>query len=236
MIKNILLIISLIFFSSYSFSKDIYNEKKTIDEIVKENNEFPHYEVGSSFLYGIKIKQDFEKSMFWLKKSSEVENNSRADFLLGQMYSYGFTADGSKDSKKALFYYEKSANNDNTEAKLKTAFHYLYNERVLNQEKGLFWLKEAMGDNDLTAYQLYASLLVTAKDQQSILKQLDLVLARSTKGDHLSSFYLGLIYLKNTIVERNLKESKIYFLKAAQQGNLLAEDFIALIDKVNNTN
>lgn len=210
-------------------------ELALIQKIVDVNFEFPHYEVGAAFLSGKILNKDPEKALFWLARSSDIEENDKADYLLAEIYMKGFLGEGYKDIQKAMFFYERSANRGNQEAKLKAAIHYLYNDELLDQEKGLFWLNKAMIDSNLTAHQLYSTLVMRAEDAPTILKQLDLVSIRSDKGDHLSSFYLGLIYLKNSIVKRDLNKSKDYFQRASIQGNLVSEDLIIQINKIQNS-
>jgi len=228
------------FINTMAFDKKevIYNdkiEKILIDKIVNENFEYPHYEVGSAFLSGKILKRDYTKALFWLAQSSEIESNNKADFLLAEIYSKGLLDKNMIDLKKGMFFYERSAERGNSEAKLKAAVNFLYNDSVLNKEKGFYWLNNSMKDDNLTAHQLYSALIITNDDAKTILKQLDFVSIRSEKGDHLSSLYLGLVYLKNNIIKRDLSKSKMYFLRSMNQGNLIAEELLIQIDKIQNT-
>lgn len=216
-------------------NNEIHSEEKEkilIESIVDKKFEYPHYEVGAAFLSGKILNRNFEKAIFWLAQSSELEEYNKADYLLAEIYSKGLLDKKYRDIEKGIFFYERSAKRGNSEAKLKAAVNYLYNDVLFDKDKGLYWLNESMIDGNLTAHQLYTALTMTDKDAPTILKQLDLVLARSNKGDHLSSFYLGLVYLKNNIVKRDLDKSKRYFLVSMNQGNLVAEEFLVQIDKI----
>lgn len=210
-------------------------EQELIKGIVDENLEYPHYAVGTGFLSGKVLEKNAEKALFWLAQSSEVEKYNRADFLIGEIYTKGLIDRRYYNPEKGIFFYERAANRGNEEAKLKLAVNYLYNDSFLDQEKGLYWLNQSLLDNNVTAAQLYSALTLTDEDAKTVLKQLDLVLMRSESGDHLSSFYLGLIYLKNNIVKRDLNQAQVYFLRAIAQGNIIAEEILLQIDKIKRT-
>lgn len=209
-------------------------EQIIIKKIVEENFEYPHYEVGAAFLSGSKLKQNFDKALFWLAQSSEIEKYDKADYLIAEIYAKGLLNIKKPDIEKGIFFYERAATRGNSEAKLKLVVNYLYNENYLDKENGFKWLNELLVEGDLTAHQLYLSLIINNEDKKTILKQLDSVLTKSDKGDHLSSLYLGLLYLKSSVLERDLDKSKMFFVKSFVQGNLIAEDFIMQIDNIKN--
>ncbi len=236
-INKYFLIVFLIF-SPLSFSQGVQYteelEEAIVNKIAEENFEYPYYQVGVNFLSGKKLKLDYKKALFWLAKSSEIEKYNKSDFLIAEIYAKGLMGRNTVDPVKAAFFYDRSSQRGNSDAKIIASVYYLYNDVAYNKDKGLYWLNESIIEDNETAYQLYYLLTLNKSDKVTVKKQLDLILTRSEKGDHLSSFTLGFLYFSGKIIDRDLVKSKRYFLKAMNEGNLASEIFVSQIDKILN--
>lgn len=231
MIKKILLLITLSV-SSLSFAEEIISEEEMINEIASTNIEYPHYEVGVNYLKNKELGVDFNKALFWLAQSSEVEEYEKADYLIAEMYSKGKTPSGIVDYEKALFFYNRSAQRGNTDAKLKLSMHYYFNDIVRDSDKALFWLQESIKDKDQTASLLYYLLSLQESDYEAIKKQLMYFELKAEKGDKDSNFALGYLYLTGKGVDRDLNIAKKHFIFAMNSGIIVSEIFLIQIDKL----
>lgn len=248
MLKKIFLITLCTCLSTNVYSETVKNNnslnsdiKETVDiseeELVKmvseTNLEYPHYAVGIAYLKGTVLPLDYDKALFWLANSSEVESYDKADYLIAEMYSKGKTKTGFVDYQKSMFFYERAANRGNSEAKLKLAVYYSFNDVIRDQDKALFWLQESIKDKNEAATLLYYLMSIQSNDYEAIKKQLLYYEIKAEHGDRDANFALGYLYLTGKGVERNLDLSKKHFLYAMNAGMVISEILINQIDKIN---
>lgn len=204
-------------------------EEDIVNEIASKNIEYPHYAVGISYLKNKLLPYDIEKALFWLAQSSEIENNDKADYLIAEMYFKGQVPSNQVDYKKAIFFYERSANRGNLEAMLKLSAIYLFDEVLFNQKSGLKWLEKSKELKSSTGHLFFYLLTLNKDDINTIQKSLDYHLFANTKN---SNFTLGYLYLTGKGVERDFEKSREYFVKSLSQGISISEIFIVQIDKI----
>lgn len=118
--------------------------------------------LGVLYFKGEYVPINYEKSIMWFSKLSEHGGNIEQSTLynLGGIYLNKI-----KDSAKALFYYQKSAELGYSKAQLRLALEYFdkysYSSTFVepDQQMGLKWLRIAAKQGDPTAQQLLSVLL-----------------------------------------------------------------------------
>mgnify|MGYP002566373612 CR=1 FL=1 len=133
-----------------------------LEKAALQGNEEAQGNLGTMYLKGKRMTADYKKSVIWFSKLSERggEIAQQALFNLGEIYINKI-----KDSKKALFYYQKSAELGYIKAQLRLALEYFdknsYSSFVEpNEEQGVKWLRMAAKQGDPTAQNALAILLI----------------------------------------------------------------------------
>lgn len=234
--KALLILLFSSFLNVYANNNYDISEEKQIEEIASKNIEYPHYEVGSNFLSGKKIEKDYEKALFWLARSSEIEEYNKADYLIAEMFVKGLNKNQEINYEKAVFFYERAAKRGNKDAKLKLAAYYLFNDYLFDKDKALYWIDQSIKDDNEMASMLLYLVSLNKNDYDTIRKEINLLKLRSSHGDSLSSFALGYLYLAGKGVEHNLIESKNYFVLSMLSGNIISEILINQINKLDSSN
>lgn len=231
-LKSILFLF-LLFFVNVSFaSQPKLTEEQLVDYVSNQKVEYPHYELGTNFLSGNLVDKDFDKALFWLAQSSELESYDKADYLIAEMYTKGLNKSNKVNLNTAKIFYERAAKRNNRDAKLKLATYFLFDETLYNQKEGLYWLSQSMKDNNQTAAMLMYLLSLGKDDIKTLSKEIPLLKIRSDNRDHVSSFAMGYLYLSAKGVDRDLNKAKTYFLMSMTEGNIIAEIIIIQIDNI----
>ncbi len=227
-LKKVTLILSMFF----SFNSFALTEEELIKKVSEQKTEYPHYELGAAFLTNKDIKMDTNKALYWFAKSSEIENYDKADYMIAEMYYKGLTSKNKQDLNIAKFFYEKSAERGNKEAKLKLATLYLINEEIKDPQKGIQIIKKEAENNNETASILSYVLSLDKTDRTTISKQIKMLSILSEKGDPFASFQLGLIYFFGNSIDQDLEKAHNLFFKSLRYGLVVSTIFIDQIDKI----
>jgi TPR repeat protein len=155
MMKKIyfLIVIALQSYISHSQIREykaIINESelKTLLYKAEKGDVDAQIELGNRYYKGYGVVQNYEKSVYWTKKSAE-QGLADAQFALAIFYDAGTGVP--KDSKKTLYWLEKSASQGNMYAQFQLGGMYFFGDGVVvNKKKGAAWIKKSMdnGNND----------------------------------------------------------------------------------------
>ena len=83
--------------------------------------------LGSYYEYGTGVRQDYEKALYWYRKSAD-QNNPEGQYQLGKSYYHGNGV--RQDYEKALYWYRKSANQNNPISQFRLGLMYEYGNGV----------------------------------------------------------------------------------------------------------
>ena len=127
MIKNNKKMLLYIFVALASIiSNTLYSQVvKSISQLTKEainNNVTAQCELGGEYLTGSdRLKQNFDKGFYWIKKAAE-NNNSEAQMMLALLYENG--AGTVKDLTKSFYWNSKAANQQDPDAEYRLGVIY----------------------------------------------------------------------------------------------------------------
>ncbi len=83
--------------------------------------------LGTYYEEGNGVRQDYEKALYWYRKSAN-QNNSEGQLQLGILYYDGNGV--RQDYKKAIYWYQKSANQNNSISQFRLGLMYQYGSGV----------------------------------------------------------------------------------------------------------
>ncbi len=160
MIKKICFLI-LVAFQSYLSHSQVRETKAIIDEselkvlIYKAENEDAEaqIELGARYYKGYGLTQDYEKSVYWTKKSAE-HGLPDAQYALAIYYAAGTGV--SKDLEKAFYWFEKSAMQENKQAQFQLGRMYFFGKGVMSdKKKAATWIKKSMNNGSDKAKKIW---------------------------------------------------------------------------------
>ena len=157
-----------------------------------------------------------------LRKSSEM-GNSKATIALIDLL---IVSANQPDRREAFLLCLPLAKSGNSYAQYRLAKMYHNGKGTSkNYSECMKWVEKSAIQNNSRAICLYIDYLM--EDSESDLsKAVKLCVNSAKKGDKYTQFKLGELYLNGVGVEKDLVESKKWFLKAYQSGNEKALDYI----------
>lgn len=110
------------------------------------------YDIGTMYIGGDGVKQDFKKAFYWLQKSAKA-GESRAQSLIGSMY---YSGKGTKqDYQKALYWHKKAAEQGQASSMSELGMMYMMGEGVKqNDKQAVYWFEKACSAGDQKICQL----------------------------------------------------------------------------------
>jgi len=169
--------------------------------------------------HNTKVMTNLEKIIVATEKGDKD-----AQYLLATMYERG--KDVERNPQKALFYYEKAANQEHIDAQYKLAT--MYNQGIgveKNQNKACFYYEKAAKQGHIQAQYLLASAYIYGSGVN-----IDLIKARywyekaAIQGHEVSQYMLGFFYEKGSGVKKDLEKARYWYEKAANQGHQKAKE------------
>lgn len=107
------------FYKGKYISKDDEKSMAYYEKAIRQGDAEDAYDLAQRFMFGVSIKQSDKKSSEWFQiaiegflKRAEETNDDNAEWYLGRTYYKGYGV--TKDYKKAVEWFEKSANQGNT--------------------------------------------------------------------------------------------------------------------------
>lgn len=177
-----------------------------------------------SYLFKISyVLGDFDKCMYWGEKLAKREIPA-VQYYLAEFYEQGVICQ--KDYTKALFWYEKSASNFCIEAFIKIGMFYkngLGTQKDL--KKSFYFFNSAMKQNQKKAvyknagYDIGLLYLTGTEGIRNTQTAFNIFRESAIKGDDKSQFMLAKCYEEGIGVDKYDHFAKIWYEKAAEQGN-----------------
>ncbi len=96
------------------------------------------YKLGEMYNYGEGTEVDFNRAVYWYKKSAD-QGNPNAQYNLGFMYYYGKGT--IIDDELAIYWYKKSAEQGNPFAQYELGI--MYRRGRYKEEEGEYWIKKS---------------------------------------------------------------------------------------------
>lgn len=168
---------------------------------------------------------DMERAIDYLTIAAE-HNISDAQNEMGSLYWNGLWR--KKDIDKSIYWYKKSAKNNNIYGQYNTGrILYIYKQKT---SESRFYLASASKSNFIPAKDLYARYLLENGNHDSDDILAVKLLKDNIKFDYYSSYYrLALCYIYAVGVEQNLKYAE-FLLEGAKKGGI--EEASRWLDRV----
>jgi TPR repeat protein len=143
-----------------AFEQKILTEtKKMFTTAAKQGHAVVQFSLGSVYLNGEGVAQDYTEAARWLRKAAE-KGIAAAQYSLGQMYrdGEGFT----QDSKEAIRWFRKAAGQGgegSVHGEFSLALMYIRGEGVpRDMPEGRRWLQEAADHGHVDARSMFAEI------------------------------------------------------------------------------
>lgn len=182
------------------------------------NQGYDKAQASAGFLYMADSDiQDYTKSEQWLSKAFE-QNNLSACYWLGRLYlEYYYDNHNSMFIKKAIKFYEKSANQGYIFAQSELGHLYWRGELVeQNYEKARVWYEKVVTQDESITKEISKNEMAYWKYRE-IEYKIELERINNLKG--LSAFRLGDIYAQGKGIEKNQKLAHEWYEKATNNYN-----------------
>lgn len=203
--------------------------------ILSEENGYTHftayekYQLGKIYFEGIQTKQNIDKGLHWLEKST-FDGDYNAPYLLHEIHSKGVYVE--KNMEIAELYLNIAAELNNPYAQYALGKIELQRNNV---DKGLEWLKKSAQLGNSDAYYQLGSIYSLEKygiNKQNIAdncfsKALELY-TKSFKNcpDGNTAYNIGVMYHYGFGVERNIDEAIKWYKRSLELGNNRASEKI----------
>ena len=193
------------------------------------------YCLGKSYYLGINNEQDYEKAIYWFRKSAE-QGHINATYNLGLCYYYGQGVEG--NSKQASEYFRIAANRGHAMAQYKLANCLFFGNR--NQEdilEAIKWFEAAAAQgiilaknnvaaiylfNDPTNYLAGTSDIDKVGFPQFYDKGISYLQECADAGITEAYLNLGKVYSNGIAVEKDSETALEYYQKALDAGYAMA--------------
>jgi len=200
------------------------------------------YELGMRYLLGYQTSIDNQQAIYWLNKAAK-QNHALAQYQLANQYMAGnfvnqsttrsihfFTVAAKQNIQAAKFALKHfaengygdlvNAENGDKEAQYQLAIHYLNEEKITKQKKGLEWLRLAADQSHPAALlkigNLYTSGVILEKNQTKAFE----AYAKAAELDNADAqFQLSQMYKKGLGTTQNQLLAARWLSRAANQGH-----------------
>ena len=175
--------------------------------------------LGACYYQGRGIPKDYEKAVYWWKKSAEG-GNPAAQYFLGACYARGNGI--GKDEKKAVELYQRAAEAGFALAQFDLAMAYKSGLGGIPKcpENAFYWTERSASQGYARA-ELYLGVCYTEGrgtpvDYAAAMKWYR---KAADQGDTDAQVCIGYQYLRGNGVDKDAEKAEEYFLSAAQNGN-----------------
>jgi TPR repeat protein len=203
------------------------SETETVKELkteAKKGDATAQYLLGGAYYFGKGTSVDNEKAFEWFEKSAE-QDNSDAQYYLGIMNKNG---DGiSPNSEQAFFWFKKSAEQNDVDAQYELASIYdLGNGTLKDRRNAIHWYEKSAenGNEDAKKYLKFMFDFIGNEDLPNDQKSIENCKKLANQDNDIAQFYLGLLYLNGTGVEKDIKQTKYWIAKSIAGGNSKAQE------------
>lgn len=169
--------------------------------------------LGYSYDDGDGVKKNSKEAVKWYKKSADLGELG----AVAQLGIHYYEGDGvAKDEEKAKKYFTKAAEGGNAIAQYYLGCMYVENEDEMDIEKFLYWMEKAAAQKLAVAYtQLGMSYIF---DLEKVTEGLELLEKAAKEDEPHAIAFLGIMYYKGEIIERNEAKGIKLLQKAAKLG------------------
>ena len=170
-------------------------------ELAKKGNAIAQFYLSRSYSSTKnRNERNYEKSVYWLKKSAE-QGDSRAQKSLGGKYRKG-KGGVKKDLTKSFYWYKKSAEQDNKKSMYYVAIAYMEGKGInQDNDKAIEWLKKSANKGYKRSIRALGKLQTKIKKEEMDKQQL----AEKTR---LAAKNKRLIAEKKRLAEKNRIQSR----------------------------
>lgn len=209
--------------ASNLYQKGSYKEAFAIfEKLAKSGNSNAQYNLGMMYYNGQGVAVNKIMAFVWLDMASN-NGNKLAQNKLGYMYEKG-EIKGTKDDKKAIDEYLKSALQNYNFAQLNLAMKYNDSFKKENLTLAAFWYEKAAKNGNTAAMNNLATMYyhghAVKKDYK---KAYELYFKAASLGDAIAQYNLAMMYYNGEYVNQSDKEALIWLTYAAESGSAIAQ-------------
>lgn len=216
-----------------AFSKELIDNDFEVE--ANRGNAEAQYNLGKLYYIGIDDEPDFEKAIYWFKKSAE-QGYINAIYNLGICYYYGQGVEQNHDQAKE--YFRIAANSGHAMAQYKLA-NCLYFNKGNKEEilEAIMWFERAASQNILAAKNNVATIYLFYDPTNYLAGTSDVnmvgfpeyfekgiaYLKECTDAGITEACYnLGNVYSNGIAIEKDFKVALEYYQKALENGSVIA--------------
>ena len=170
--------------------------------------------IASMYYQGVGTTKDEKKAQFWGLKSA-TQGYVGAQKLLGDMYLE------KKDKETAFQWYSKAAEQGDPESELMVAFMYYSGDGVKQDIKKAMDIMATHAEKDYAAEALISCY---TDDINSLTQHFNKCLTKAKQGNAKAQYAVALAYYNGWSVNKDIKKSYEWLVKAAAQDKKYEED------------
>lgn len=241
----ILLGLTSIYASSYKeglklYQNEEYKKAYTIFKDLEEKNDIDSMLLlGRMYIEGKGVPKNEDtgekvyKKAFGIAFDNAKNGNARAEAHLGYMYANGYGVQ--KNNKKAIYWYQKSADEGDSYGQLRLGHVYSSGRlgTLKSLKKAIYWYEKSALQNNVRAQESLADLYSDkstdyisggSSKRDDSLKSIDWYKKAYENGSDTAPFYLGRMYCygMNKGIQKDLKKCS-YWIKIAHEEDLVKD-------------
>jgi TPR repeat protein len=200
-----------------------------LESSAASGNATAQFQLGRAYFRGEGFPVDKSKAHEWILKSAE-QGNPDAITTMGYFYSQGIVLE--KDEAKAIEWFRKGAEAGSAKSQLNLGLMLRQAKTIpLDNTESLKWLETAASTDDPDAVRTYGQVLFLGDSliMPDRKKAFPFVLKSAEAGDAHSQNMVGVAYRDGDGTEKDIKQAKNWFLKAALQNDPKAQSNLAHI-------
>jgi len=213
--------------------KDFKKSFKLYEQLAYAGNVDAQYNIAIFYYNGIGVKKDKVLAFIWLSTASK-RNHRIAQNKLAYMYEKG-EIPNTKNKKKALEEYLKSAKQNYDIAQLNLGMHYnqIASKDALKQ--AFFWYTKSCNNGNIPACNNLANMYYFGQSVKTNYKEAAKLYKKAAKAnDKIAQYNLAMMYFSGEYFEYNGKKSLYWLEKSSIAGYKVAQVKLATFYKEGN--
>ena len=182
--------------------------------------------LGECYMWGIGVKQDADKSIYYFKKAIDQNKNTPAKISaivnLGNLYRI------LGKNKEAYVYYKRAIEMGSPNGMRHLGEMYAYGKLgKVDKKKAKYWYKKAAKLNDVIAMTELGTLYYFGKDYKNALKYFSK--AYNLGERDTSANFIGLMYYDGQGLKKDYKKAARFLQESVKTGNPMAMNMMGIL-------
>lgn len=205
--------IATCYYNGWELPQDYENAVMWFTKAAELGHPKAQFSLATCYQYGTGLQQDYDKAFYWYKQSA-LQEDADALSRLGECYLNGFGV--ICDEEKAIKLFQESASQGSSEGIGNLGQAYYWGMGVEKDlKKAISLMEEATQQGQDVYYGLLGNAYYQLGDYDKAVYNLQFA---AEQGDGRAQLLLGDCYLYGIGVEENESIAKMWYNKAAEQG------------------